>query len=462
MTATSGKCTPPPSADIDIDVGRAQDADVARTEGTEADQQADPPSVVRRSSCCPLASWLRNSRRRPAPARKKKPFTLTVETLFDSTTPQRNSVAQCGTPFPTPFHIDTEPLFPRREDHEGSDRSSPAEVRGSSHASAAGLQQDVHSDSQGTQRPREAAKEASQNGAMPGDAPQRPKSEWMVQLVEQGDTWYDSMSMTDRMAQRIVGISVKAFKGMRVTLSSEGSKAFDERLLNISGGGVGTIVKVLNNGTISKVCWDVNPAVEHCYRTGRFGQYELCQHDLGGGERNGQNFTEFMTFHAADEHAFLRAVGPPSQPHPFLPPTGSPGESHESGVSGSGLPDLALPEPAQQAEANHQDGVLLNFSTVREWTSFGRQTGEVHMGNGKEGTDDRIPEDRWDGADEKQRSRLSFRDSFVTRELRMNGILPPSSLEEPNQVLGHTARLKRIYARNEMGYFNSITTSRNG
>eukprot|EP00960_Hanusia_phi_P070950 767436-Hanusia_phi.AAC.2 len=454
---------PMSSEGVGIEAAPSQEKDISKLEGGEPEESAP----VRRNACCPLASWLRNSRRKPGLGRKKRPYTVTVETLFESATPQRNSVAQCSTPFPTPFQIDTEPLFPRREGSEGSE-TSPLEDREPLDDANTGVQHDIQDDTQGPPKqvdllPREVAGGAAENGATTNGAPQRPKSEWVVQLLDKEDSWHDTLSMSHRMAQRIVGISVKAYKGMRVTLSAEGSKAFDERLLKISGGGVGTIVKVLNHGTISRVAWDTNPEVEHCYRTGRFGQFELCQFDSGRGETRSQNFTEFMPFTAPNHHMSVPNAGAPSQSHGFFVPAGSPGQSHDSDVLESKCHEESLPpEPAQLTEASHHDGQMLHFSTVREWTSFGRQPAEAYMVNEQLLSDERWQDGRLDAGDVKKGARLSFQDSFVTRELRMQGILPPSSLEEPNPVLGHTARLKRIYDRNEMGYFTSITTSRKG
>ncbi|EKX50129.1 hypothetical protein GUITHDRAFT_103943 [Guillardia theta CCMP2712] len=77
-----------------------------------------------------------------------------------------------------------------------------------------------------------------------------------------------------------IGGPIKARKGMRVILTKEGSKAFDEQFHNISGGGIGTISKVLNNGMMCKVVWDNDPKqLEHCYRTGRFSRFELALYD---------------------------------------------------------------------------------------------------------------------------------------------------------------------------------------
>jgi len=77
-----------------------------------------------------------------------------------------------------------------------------------------------------------------------------------------------------------IGGPIKARKGMRVMLTQEGSQAFDEQFHNISGGGIGTISKVLNNGMMCKVVWDNDPRkLEHCYRTGRFSRFELALYD---------------------------------------------------------------------------------------------------------------------------------------------------------------------------------------
>ncbi|MGB1593418.1 MAG: hypothetical protein ACPIOQ_11745 [Promethearchaeia archaeon] len=63
--------------------------------------------------------------------------------------------------------------------------------------------------------------------------------------------------------------------GQRVQLSEQGRKSLDEKFHNFSGGRAGTIVAVMAEGMIASVRWDVNPSMEHQYRVGRFGRFEL-------------------------------------------------------------------------------------------------------------------------------------------------------------------------------------------
>ena len=63
--------------------------------------------------------------------------------------------------------------------------------------------------------------------------------------------------------------------GQRVQLSEQGRKSLDEKFHNFSGGRAGTIVAVMAEGMLASVRWDVNPSMEHQYRVGRFGRFEL-------------------------------------------------------------------------------------------------------------------------------------------------------------------------------------------
>ena len=76
-----------------------------------------------------------------------------------------------------------------------------------------------------------------------------------------------------------IGREVMPQKGMRVKLTELGLRSLDERVLCLSGSedgqGLGTITRVLNNGTVCAVEWHNRPHEQHFYRTGRWNQWEL-------------------------------------------------------------------------------------------------------------------------------------------------------------------------------------------
>ena len=76
-----------------------------------------------------------------------------------------------------------------------------------------------------------------------------------------------------------IGREVMPQKGMRVKLTELGLRSLDERVLRLSGSedgqGLGTITRVLNNGTVCAVEWHNRPHEQHFYRTGRWNQWEL-------------------------------------------------------------------------------------------------------------------------------------------------------------------------------------------
>mmetsp|Transcript_34976 Transcript_34976/g.79127 ORF Transcript_34976/g.79127 Transcript_34976/m.79127 type:complete len:792 (+) Transcript_34976:94-2469(+) len=73
----------------------------------------------------------------------------------------------------------------------------------------------------------------------------------------------------------VIGKDVEPVKGLIVQLTLQGKSGLDERLLQLSGNGVGVLTRIMNDGKVCAVRWECKPLEEHYYRTGRWGKFEL-------------------------------------------------------------------------------------------------------------------------------------------------------------------------------------------
>ena len=73
----------------------------------------------------------------------------------------------------------------------------------------------------------------------------------------------------------VIGKDVQPVKGLIVQLTLQGKNGLDERLLQLSGNGVGVLTRIMNDGKVCAVRWECKPLEEHYYRTGRWGKFEL-------------------------------------------------------------------------------------------------------------------------------------------------------------------------------------------